>query len=199
MKEFVVAISGSSGAVIGVRLVRELLNSSRVHLVVSRNACEILYQESGIDWRGADIGQRRGAVQAYFAGAPSLPALWDEHDFQSPIASGSHLTEGMFVAPCSMKTLAGIATGYAENLTQRAADVTLKEVRTLVLVPRETPLSAIHLENMLKLSRLGVRIVPPIPAFYNLPKGIDDILDFIVGRILDAARVENSLYKRWGG
>ena len=107
------------------------------------------------------------------------------------------MTDGMLVVPCSMKSLSGIANGYANNLTERAADVTLKEGRPLLLCPREMPFSAIHLENMLKLSRLGVHILPAMPGFYNHPKTIEDMVDSIVGRALDLMGIENDLYKRW--
>jgi len=135
-------------------------------------------------------------VRAY-AGSDNI-MYYDEKDFHAPVASGSFRTDGMFVVPCSMKTLAGIAGGYANNLTERAADVAMKEGRPLVLSPRELPFSPIHLENMLKLARLGVRIAPPVIGFYHRPKGVDDIIDFIAGRILDAMGVEHRLFRRWG-
>jgi 4-hydroxy-3-polyprenylbenzoate decarboxylase len=116
----------------------------------------------------------------------------------APVASGSFKTDGMFVVPCSMKTLAGIANGYADNLIQRAADVVIKEGRPLLLSPREMPFSAIHLENMLKLARLGVKIAPPIPAFYHKPKSLDDMVSFIVGKMLDAFGIEHEIFRRWG-
>jgi 4-hydroxy-3-polyprenylbenzoate decarboxylase len=118
---------------------------------------------------------------------------------EAPIASGSFKTDGMLIVPCSMKTLSGIANGYANNLIERTADVTIKEGRALLLSPREMPFSAIHLENMLKLARIGVKIVPPVLAFYHKPKKIDDIVDFIAGKILDAVGVEHEIYRRWEG
>jgi 4-hydroxy-3-polyprenylbenzoate decarboxylase len=121
-----------------------------------------------------------------------------EDDFAADIASGSFRHDGMVIAPCSMKTLAGVAHGYAENLTQRAADVTIKERRRLVLLPRETPLSPIHLENMLKLARLGVTIMPPIPAFYLRPRKIEDLVRFTTARVLDQLGVVHDLTARWG-
>jgi len=114
------------------------------------------------------------------------------------ISSGSFLTSGMVIAPCSMKTLAAIAHGMADNLVQRAADVVLKERRKLILVPRETPLNSIHLENMLKLSNLGVHLVPPMPAFYNHPATLEDMIDHIVSRVLDQIGIQNDLTVRWG-
>lgn len=120
-------------------------------------------------------------------------------DIGASIASGSFLTEGMAVVPCSMSTLAGIAEGRSMNLLERAADVMLKEGRPLLLSPREMPLSAIHLENMLKLSRLGVYIVPPMPGFYHHPENLDDLINFVVGKILDRLRISHNLYQRWTG
>lgn len=122
----------------------------------------------------------------------------DKGDLAAAISSGSFRHDGMVVAPCSMKTLAGIAHGYDENLIVRAASVTLKEQRRLILLPRETPLTPIHLENMLTLSRLGVTMIPPVPAFYNKPQTIDDIVTHTISRVLDHLGIENSLTTRWG-
>jgi 4-hydroxy-3-polyprenylbenzoate decarboxylase len=119
-------------------------------------------------------------------------------DIGASIASGSYLTAGMVVVPCSMGTLANIASGSSRNLLERTADVMLKEGRPLILVPRETPLHAIHLENLLKLSRMGVAIVPAMPAFYHMPTSIDDLVDFMVGKLLDRMGIEHGLFRRWG-
>jgi 4-hydroxy-3-polyprenylbenzoate decarboxylase len=123
---------------------------------------------------------------------------WDHADFYAPIASGSHLTDGMVIAPCSMKTAAAVAHGLSSGLIERAADVTLKERRPLIVVPRETPFSVIHLENLLALARAGAHVVPAMPAFYHQPKSIDDLVAFVVGRILDHLGVPHTLVPRWG-
>jgi 4-hydroxy-3-polyprenylbenzoate decarboxylase len=125
--------------------------------------------------------------------------LHNFHDFTAPIASGSYPTEGMVVIPCSMGTLGAIASGLSQNLIHRAADCTIKEGRKLILVPRETPLSAIHLENMLKLARLGVRIVPAMPAFYSGQQSVQELIDFMVGKTLDQMGIPHALYPRWVG
>jgi 4-hydroxy-3-polyprenylbenzoate decarboxylase len=134
---------------------------------------------------GSDI---RGKVQVH-----------DPDDFLAPIASGSYPVKGMVIAPCSMGTLGAIAGGVTHNLIHRAADCALKESRTLALVPRETPLSAIHLENMVKLARLGVRIIPAMPAFYGAAQTVDQLVDFVVGKVLDQLGIVHMLYPRWTG
>lgn len=192
----IVAISGASGAVYGIRLVQELLRSScSVHLCISATAFSIIRAETGIDLEGATAAESARKVQKHFSGGDIT--FHSEHNLAAPISSGSFLTDCMFVVPCSMKTLSGIAGGYANNLIERAADVVLKEGRRLVLAPREMPFNSIHLENMLKLSRLGVTIAPPIPAFYQKPEGIQDIIDFVVGKVLDSAGIGHELFKRW--
>ncbi|MDA8097358.1 MAG: UbiX family flavin prenyltransferase [Desulforudis sp.] len=180
----VVAITGASGALYGVETLRQLtIHGVETHLVVSDAARFIIAQETG----------------EFTDDLPSLASYaYSEDDFAAPIASGSFRHDGMVIAPCSMKTLAAVATGYASNLIQRAADVTIKEGRKLVLLPRETPFSAIHLENMLKLARLGTVIMPPVPAFYNRPETIGDIVGFTVGRVLDQLGVAHNLIRRWG-
>ncbi len=196
MKRYVVGITGASGVVYGVRLLRELLKTSEAHLIMSGTAFGILKEETGIDWGVRDEVETRKRIREFYS--TQNVHYWPEGDMDAPVSSGSFLTHGMMVAPCSMKTLAGIASGYAENLLQRAADVTLKEGRPLLLSPREMPFGALHLENMLKLSRLGVTIAPPVPAFYQKPESVEDMVDFVVGKMLDAMGIDHRLFPRWG-
>ncbi|MEV7282450.1 non-oxidative hydroxyarylic acid decarboxylases subunit B [Streptomyces sp. NPDC093111] len=182
----VVGMTGATGAVLGLRLLERLSEDSGVetHLVLSRWARATIELETGRSAR--DVAELADVVH-------------HSEDQGAPISSGSFRTDAMVIVPCSMKTLAGIRAGYAEGLVQRAADVVLKENRTLVLVPRETPLSEIHLENMLTLARMGVRIVPPMPAFYNHPRDVDDIVEHIVARILDQLGLQAPFARRWSG
>jgi flavin prenyltransferase len=186
MRRIIVGITGATGAVLGVSVVRELSthNDIETHLVLSRWARATLRMELGL------------SVKALTSMA-SVVHGWD--DQAAAISSGSFLVDAMVIVPCSMKTLAAIRAGYADGLIARAADVTLKERRRLVLVPRETPLSEIHLDNMLALARMGARIVPPMPAFYNHPASVDDIVAHIVTRILDQLDIESTTAKRWNG
>jgi 4-hydroxy-3-polyprenylbenzoate decarboxylase len=181
--KIVVAITGASGVIYGKRLL-EVLSEKNIetHLIISEGAKEIIVSELSL--KKDDI--ERLATHAY-----------QINDLSSPLSSGSFITDGMVIVPCSSKTLAGIANGYSDNLILRAAEVTIKQGRKLILVPRETPVSAIQLENMLKLARLGVVILPAMPAFYHDPKSIDDLIDFIVGKILDSLNIEHNLFKRW--
>lgn len=196
MKSFIVAISGASGSVYGIRLVEELLKSANtVYLCVSSDAVSIIRTETGVDWTGNTDRETEKKIQAYYSSRKIH--YFGNTNLAAPISSGSFLTSGMFVVPCSMKTLSGIANGYSSNLIVRAADVTLKEGRKLIISPREMPFSAVHLENMLKLSRLGVAIAPPIPAFYHNPQDMDDMINFVVGKILDSAGIKHDLFKRW--
>jgi 4-hydroxy-3-polyprenylbenzoate decarboxylase len=198
MKSFVVAISGASGSIYGIRLVKELIKSdATVHLCVSDQAVSIIKTETGVDLSGITIQETRERVREYFDS--ETISYYSNGNLAAPISSGSFRTDGMFVVPCSMKTLAGIANGYAGNLIVRAADVVMKEGRKLILSPREMPFNTIHLENMLKLSRMGVTIAPPIPAFYQKPENMDNIIEFVVGKLLDSAGIEHNLFKRWDG
>ncbi|MFY9270964.1 MAG: flavin prenyltransferase UbiX [Candidatus Manganitrophaceae bacterium] len=192
---YVVAISGASGAVYGVRLLDYLLKEKhQVYLTLSPEARWIIREELGWNW-GENFAETSEILKKKYDGFDLI--CCDEKDMTAPIASGSVPVRGMVIAPCSMKALAAIAHGFSSNLIERAADVTLKEMRPLLLVPRETPLSTIHLKNMLALSEMGATLLPAMPAFYNQPRSIDDMVDFIVGRVLDGLRIENRIYARW--
>ena len=181
----VVAVTGATGAIYAVKLLEALkINEVDVHLIVSHWAEKTLHLEMGLT--AGDIQ----SMSNYH---------YEEDDLSAPVSSGSFQHDGMVIVPCSMKTLAAIAHGFDENLIIRAADVTLKERRKLILVPRETPLNAIHLNNMLTLNQLGAVIMPPMPAFYYHPKSIDDLVNHLVGRILDHLGKEQQLVPRWGG
>lgn len=198
MPRYIVAISGASGSAYGVAVVNALAAAGHtVAVTASREGLSILRDETGHDWKSDSEAGTAKLVEDTLGLKPGTVTFFSEDNLYASISSGSYRAAGMFVAPCSMKTLAGIACGYANNLIERAADVMIKEKRSLVLIPRETPLSAIHLENMLKLSRIGVHILPAMPAFYNHPKTIEDMVGFIAGRALDLMGVEHNLYTRW--
>jgi flavin prenyltransferase len=181
----VLGITGATGSIIGVRILRALRALDvETHLVLSKWGRATLEMET--DLRAADVYALANRVH------PS-------RDQFAEIASGSFRTDGMIIAPCSMKTLAAVRTGYGEDLIARAADVTLKERRRLVLVPRELPLSEIHLDNMLALARMGAVIAPPVPAFYNRPETIDDIITHTAARVLDQFGLEVPEARRWSG
>jgi 4-hydroxy-3-polyprenylbenzoate decarboxylase len=196
MKKFVLAITGATGPIIGLRVLKELCRTAEAHVIISRQSFSILRDESGTDLSGVDAAAVEKKIRRY-AGSKNI-AYYDEGNFEAPVASGSFRTDGMVVVPCSMKSLSGIANGYSNSLVERAADVTIKEGRPLVLAPREMPFSPIHLENMLKLARIGVKIAPPVIGFYHGPKTIDDMIDFIAGKVLDLMGIEHDIYKRWG-
>jgi 4-hydroxy-3-polyprenylbenzoate decarboxylase len=192
MKKYILAITGASGSEFGLRVLKELVISSHVCVVASSSSIPIINDETGID-----LSKKPEEALRKYAGSENV-SFFEDINMYAPIASGSYKTDGMLVVPCSMKTLASISGGIAGNLIERAADVTIKEGRRLLISPREMPFSPIHLENMLKLSRLGVIIAPPVPAFYHGPKSIEDIFDFITGKILDSMGIVNSLFNRWG-
>ena len=184
-RRIIVGITGATGAIFGVRLL-EALGAAGVetHLVLSRWGQQTVEHETGLSL--AQLRERAGVVH----GTANMAAT---------ISSGSFRTDGMVIAPCSMRTAAAIAHGIGESLVHRAADVVLKERRRLVLVPRETPLSEVHLENLLKLARMGVTILPPMPAFYSRPRSVDDIVDHIVARVLDQFGIDAAFASRWDG
>lgn len=180
-----VGITGASGSVYALRLLENLRRLGvETDLVVSDAGREVTRQECG-------AGQDEFAAMC--------TAFHENRNIGASIASGSHPSDGMVIVPCSMRTLAAVAAGFADNLLTRAADVCIKERRLLILVVREAPLSAIHLENMLKLARLGVVILPACPAFYHHPREIEDLTDFVVGKILDQLGIEHEIYQRWTG
>jgi 4-hydroxy-3-polyprenylbenzoate decarboxylase len=182
---FIVGISGSSGIVYGVRLLEALKTAkAETHLIMSQAAKETLVLETDYS-----VGQ----VESLATHTHRI------NDIAATPASGSYRTDGMVVIPCSMKSLAGMATGYEDNLLLRAAAVTLKERRKLVLVPRETPLTTIHIENMLRVANAGAIILPAMPGFYHKPNSVNDLVDHVVGKVLDMLGVEHDLYKRWSG
>lgn len=192
MKKVILAMTGASGAPFGVAVLKELLKSAAVHLIISSNTFPLITDETGFDWTGDTQAKLRKQFDA------DALHFYADRNMEVPIASGSFKTDGMLVVPCSMKTLAAIANGYANNLIERAADVTIKEGRRLLLAPREMPFSAIHLENMLKLARLGVTIAPPVPAFYHHPENLGAMIDFVTGKILDSFGIGHELFKPWG-
>jgi len=199
MGTYTVAITGASGSVYGVRLLQYLLkNKHKVFLIITKEGSLILKEEVGYNWKGSGKGVEKKIKRDLKMDKGSL-FLLSEDNLCAPISSGSAQVDAMVIIPCSMKTLSGIAHGYANNLVERSADVMIKEGRPLLLVPRETPLNSIHLKNMLILSEMGIKIIPPMPAFYSHPRNIEDIVDFIVGKVLDSLQIENNLYKRWKG
>ena len=184
-RRLVIGMSGASGAALTVRLLKVLadMDDVEVHLVVTDAAKQVMAHEPGRE-------------------ASSLAALvhrmYGERELAAPVASGSFRAAGMVVIPCSMKALAGVAAGYAENLLLRAADVCLKERRPLVLVARETPLSLIHLDNMRAVTRAGARVLPPVLTMYTNPATLEEAMDQVVGKVLDVLGIQSEVYKRWG-
>jgi 4-hydroxy-3-polyprenylbenzoate decarboxylase len=189
----VVAITGASGAPYAVRLLESLVHARRrVQLIVSSHGLRLLDTELGIGSVDA-LAKKVGKDWDRYV------ATFDDADRGAAPASGSALNDGMVICPCSMGTLSAIAHGSSRSLVERAADVMLKERRPLLLVPRETPLSAIHLENMLRVTRAGAVVMPAAPGFYHRPRSIDDLVNFVVARVLDHLGVEQDLVARWGG
>jgi 4-hydroxy-3-polyprenylbenzoate decarboxylase len=192
-RPIIVAVTGASGAPYAVRLLEALVErQQRVSLIVSDHGVRLLKTEMDIESVAA-LRERVGA-----AGWDTVVRVYDDRDRGAAPASGSALSAGMVICPCSMGTMSAIAVGASRSLVERAADVTLKERRRLILVPRESPYSAIHLENMMTLTRAGAVILPASPGFYHRPRTIGDLVDFIVGRVLDQLGVEQALVPRWG-
>lgn len=193
-----VGMTGASGAQYGLRLVECLLQADhQVYLTLTKAAQIVIGSETDCKLPGRTAEQTRH-LSALFAAKDGQLRVFADEEWTSPLASGSGAPRKMVVCPASMATLSAIAQGASENLLERAADVVIKERGNLVIVPRETPFSAIHLENMLKLSRLGVCILPANPGFYTQPTRIEELVDFIVARILDQLDIPHSLMSRWG-
>ena len=183
--KFIVAITGSSGVIYGIRLLEELKKEKNESiLIISKPGKELIKFET--NYKVNDV-----------INLANISYL--EDDFNSSIVSGSFLVDGMIICPCSMKTISAIANGYSSNIITRAADCCLKENRPLIVVFRETPLSLIHLKNLVKLKESGAIILPAAPGFYHQPNKIDDQINFIIGKILDQLKIKNTLYKRWSG
>lgn len=182
-KRIIVGISGASGSILALRLLEELKELRvETHLIVTEPASQIMEYETGKTI--SDL--KKLATETH-----------NISDLFAPVASGSFKTDGMVIIPCSMKTLAGVASGYADNLMLRSADVCLKEKRRLVLVTREMPLSPIHTENMTRVLHAGGIIIPPVLSFYSKPKDINDLVNHVIGKVLDSLGLDNKLYKRW--
>lgn len=184
--EIIIGVTGATGTIYAVKLLEALkaIEYVNTHLIMS-------------EWAITNLEVETDYTLDYLEQLSTF--VYDNNNLGAKTSSGSFVTDGMVILPCSMKTLSSIANGYDDNLISRAAGVTIKEGRKLVLCPRESPLSAIHLENMLKLSRIGVRIVPPMPAFYNNPKNIEDIINHHVMKILDQFGIQYDKAKRWNG
>ena len=193
------ALTGASGMPYGLRLLECLLAAGcRLQLLYSQAAQVVARQEIDLELPTRPAEARASLLARCPAVDPENLAVFGREEWFAPVASGSNPPDAMVVCPCSMGTLAAIAQGLADNLIERAADVVLKEGRKLILVPRETPLSAIHLENMLRLARAGAVILPPSPGFYHHPQTVADVVDFVVARILDQLAIPHALLRRWG-
>ena len=207
-KTICLALTGASGMPYGLRLLECLLNAGcKVQLLYSQAAQIVARQEMDFELPSRPAEAKTALLARYPATIETTAGprvnlenltVFGREEWFAPVASGSNPPDAMIVCPCSMGTLAAIAQGLADKLIERAADVVLKEGRKLVLVPRETPFSAIHLENMLRLSRAGAVILPPSPGFYHHPQNVQDIVDFVVARILDQIGVPHTLTQRWG-
>lgn len=191
MKKIIVGITGASGSIYFLKLMEELIKEDIcIYVVASEQGEKVLKYETGIELKAQIEVWKKINSEIY---------LEDNNNMFSPIASGSFGADKMIIIPCSMSTLAEIANGITKTLLVRSADVMIKERKSLVLVPRETPLSSIHLENMLKLSNIGVTILQATPGFYNFPKTMDDLINFVVGKALDSLKINNNTYIRWEG
>jgi 4-hydroxy-3-polyprenylbenzoate decarboxylase len=191
LSDFVVGITGASGSIYGIRLIQELaLRKHRINVVVTTAGKEVMAEELG----APDFEHLN---KLGLSGAGGQIRIWDNDKYEAPFMSGSGAPDAVVIIPCSMGKLAAVANGISGNLIERAADVALKENRQLILVVRETPLSLIHLENMVKAARAGAQILPAMPAFYHHPKTVDDMVNFVVGKVLNLLGIEHNLFKGW--
>jgi 4-hydroxy-3-polyprenylbenzoate decarboxylase len=198
-KQIILGVTGASGIPLATTLLEQLLASGcKVHLVFTTAGLITFKEEMEFSLSATPALCKQILIEKLQLTNGDNLHIYTNNDWFSPIASGSSVPDAMVICPCSMATLGKVANGIGDDLLSRAADVILKERKNLVIVPRETPFSAIHLDNMLTLSRLGVSILPPVVAFYTHPKSVDDIILFIVSRILDQLQVNNKLVKRWG-
>ncbi|MCD6581679.1 MAG: UbiX family flavin prenyltransferase [Desulfuromusa sp.] len=197
MKNIVVGITGASGSIYGLRLVEELLRAEKqVTVLLTSAGRQVLAFETGLDVSENPEECSRQLKEHFNAG--DKLKYYGLNDFFVPVASGSSAPDAVVICPCSMGTVGRIAAGLSDNLLERVADVALKENKKLLLVPRETPFNQIHLENLLRLSKAGAQILPAMPGFYQQPETVADLVDFVVGKILDSLGVEHQLFKRWG-
>lgn len=197
MKRYLVGITGASGSIYGLRLVEELLAAGGdVTLLLTNAGRQVSAFETGLELPEA-FAECSAALQSYFHDHPHFAHLALDNFF-APVASGTAAPDAVVICPCSMGTAGRIAAGLSENLLERVADVALKERRELILVPRETPFNQIHLENLLRLSRAGAHILPAMPGFYQHPQSVAEMVNFVVGKVLDSLQVEHQLFKRWG-
>ena len=197
MKKIVVGITGASGSIYGLRLVEELLRAEKqVALLLTNAGRQVLAYETGLQLT-EQVQQCAQQLREYFQ-ADNRLQHYALNDFFAPIASGSNAPEAVVICPCSMGTAGRIAAGLSDNLLERVADVVLKEHKKLLLVPRETPFNQIHLENLLRLSQAGAQILPAMPGFYQQPQSVADLVNFVVGKVLDNLGVEHHLFQRWG-
>ena len=197
-KRITIGVTGASGAIYAQRLLDRLASNEaveRIELVMTQAGVRVVHEELGINVAGSD----RRVVESLLGRDVEKVIVHSANDIGASIASGSHLSDAMVILPCSMGSLAAIAHGVTRDLVHRAADVVIKENRLLIIVPRETPLNAIHLENMLKLARMGVRIIPAMPSFYHFPKSIDDLIEHFTHRLLDHLGLPHEQETRWEG
>ena len=195
-KKIVVAICGASGSIYGIRLLKSLLkNPVKIYLIISTAGYKVLEHETG--YSGESFSSFLKDKGVTFNKKAQL-YTYNQDNLFAPPASGSFKNDGMVIVPCSMKTLGAIASGIADNLIHRAADVNLKEKRPLIVLPRETPLNLIHLKNMYVAAKAGATIMPPSPSFYSNPKNISDLVDSVIARVLDHLKIEHDLIKEWG-